>query len=302
MPPTQPKMDMMDNFINPVGVDFMRRGQDIVNSIQSGAKAYQDAQTGKMNPIEAGFRLGGTGIQTAGSVAGGALDILKSGVNTFAQPIAQKFVDSPLGNVITSNKYVQKIAGKVDDVADAYKAFSKKHPEINKDIAAGANILNLLLTNQAFKSAIPNPPKGGLSITDVTDRVKNMTPSEVKNIISHSEAFDVKGSIDSGAVPREIVYQGDTNTLTPEFAQGRVADIAEKLEAYRPGLGDTFFKDVIGVDPSQVTNFKVPLEYLKNITMEGNVPEDLVNSANQLIDSVASTVNKPPTVPPTNIK
>lgn len=88
-----------------------------------------------------------------------------------------------------------------------------------------------------------------------------------KDAITHSEAFNVQDSITSGELNRDAYYaKGDT--LKPEIARGRIDDIAQKLDAYKPGLGAEFKS---GIDETAVT-------------MKGNVPEDLVTKAHDLID------------------
>lgn len=95
---------------------------------------------------------------------------------------------------------------------------------------------------------------------------------ELKNRVNNSQAMDVQGTIAKGGPDAEMlkstVYKPGTNIVTPEFAQGRISDIAKKLDAVKPGLGDTFKK---GID-------------INNLTMDGNVPEALVSKANSLID------------------
>lgn len=57
--------------------------------------------------------------------------------------------------------------------------------------------------------------------------------------IKNSQADDIDRAIKAGEVPKEAVYK-QGKVLTPEFAQGRVDDIAMKLDMYQPGLGKQF--------------------------------------------------------------
>ena len=61
-----------------------------------------------------------------------------------------------------------------------------------------------------------------------------------KDAVASSEAFNVDKAIASGDIPKEAVYKADGKTLTPEFAQGRVNDVAQKLDQFKPGLGNEF--------------------------------------------------------------
>lgn len=273
MPPTAKKViapqgpvSSPGGFFSSLGNDFAKRGEDIVNSVKSGADAYQKSINGTLNPIYAGMRLAGTGIQTAGAVAGGALDILKEGVGAIAKPIAKAVVNSPAGQKVTNNPTVQKAAMKIGNAADAmgqkYSNVKTKYPEATKTAEAVANIGALLALNSQFQtaSASSKPVKG------VT---KEMTPDDIKTQINSSEAYNVQRAIKSGDVARDQVFKSG-DIVKPEFAQGRIDDIAQKLNMYKDGLGDVYQK---GID-------------VNNLSMKGNVPEELVSRANSLVDAL----------------
>lgn len=60
-----------------------------------------------------------------------------------------------------------------------------------------------------------------------------------RGAVKNSEAFNVDKAIKDGSVPKEAVYT-EGKILTPEFAEGRINDIAQKLDMYKPGLGAEF--------------------------------------------------------------
>lgn len=69
--------------------------------------------------------------------------------------------------------------------------------------------------------------------------------------IAQSEGMDINAAIARGDIPENLVYSDRASkTLTAEYAQGRIDDVAQKLDAFRPGLGDQFRSQV---DPSHVT-------------------------------------------------
>lgn len=69
----------------------------------------------------------------------------------------------------------------------------------------------------------------------------DMTPDGVESRIRASEGMDVDAAIARGDIPAATVYADPAKkTFTPEYAQGRVDDVANKLNAYWPGLGDTY--------------------------------------------------------------
>lgn len=70
---------------------------------------------------------------------------------------------------------------------------------------------------------------------------RDMTPDGVTERIRASEGMDVDAAIARGDIPATTVY-ADTKskTFTPEYAQGRIDDVANKLNNYWPGLGDEY--------------------------------------------------------------
>lgn len=73
--------------------------------------------------------------------------------------------------------------------------------------------------------------------------MKRVTPQTqldyFRTNVKNSEAFNVDSAIKDGSVTREEIYQKG-KILTPQFAEGRVNDIAGKLDQYKPGLGEEF--------------------------------------------------------------
>jgi hypothetical protein len=58
--------------------------------------------------------------------------------------------------------------------------------------------------------------------------------------IKQSGAFPIEKSIANGDIPRASVYKGKGDTLNPSFAQGRIDDVAQKLDMHSTGLGDAY--------------------------------------------------------------
>lgn len=119
-----------------------------------------------------------------------------------------------------------------------------------------------------------------LTTTSFVNQAGSASADQVIQRISTSEGTDVQRAIKSGDIPREMVYK-EGNVLKPEFAQGRIDDMAQKLEMYKPGLGDQFRAQVD----------------VKNVTMTGNVPEGLKSTAISLVNQ---SLPKVPTPPPTS--
>lgn len=275
------------NFFNPLGVDFQKRGQDILNAVNYGSDAIKQGLSGNLNPLQVGTKLAETGLRTAGAVTGNVNDM-------FGRVV--KGVTSPVIDYLGNNKTVQNFAMSpsvskgldtvntgINNIKGSYNDFSNKYPNFTKDAESAANIGSVLYANKYspnidFKKTASPMDAIAKNISNVSDDLKQqfgqMNLQDIKSHLSNSQFGDIQSMINSGQVPREAVYQGSTNLLKPEFAAGRVQDMALKLNAYRPGLGDQFIK---GLD-------------LNNITMTGNVPETLVQRANQLIDNVSSSI------------
>ena len=70
---------------------------------------------------------------------------------------------------------------------------------------------------------------------------------EIRAHIKHSEGLDIAKAIKAGDLKATDVYvNGKSGELTPEFAAGRINDVAQKLDAYRPGLGEAYRDTVQG--------------------------------------------------------
>lgn len=77
------------------------------------------------------------------------------------------------------------------------------------------------------------------SLFNKISKSPNTNKAYFETAIKNSQAEDIDRAIKVGEVPKEAVYK-QGKVLTPEFAQGRVDDIAMKLDMYQPGLGQQF--------------------------------------------------------------
>ena len=126
--------------------------------------------------------------------------------------------------VVTSQ--VQKRANDADFLIKS--AFDDIGNELGSDAAVKAYIANLQKQLSSQRGFAANP------FGDVTE-------DATRKAIQSSQAFNLQKAIDAGDIPRASVFQGlDGDTLVPKVAQGRIDDIAQKLDRFRPGLGDTF--------------------------------------------------------------
>lgn len=107
-----------------------------------------------------------------------------------------------------------------------------------------------------------------------------------RTAVKNSEAVNVDAAIKSGDIPKEAVYKKG-KILTEDFAKGRVDDVAQKLDMYKPGLGNEFKAKV------DVSNTSLP-----GIIEQGEamLTPDILKNPNPQIQS-AIIAEKMPTVP-----
>lgn len=84
-----------------------------------------------------------------------------------------------------------------------------------------------------------------------------------RNSVLNSQAFPIDDSIRAGDIARESVYaQPNSKVLTQGFAIGRIDDVAQKLNNFSPGLGETFRK---GIDAANTTYDDIIKEGVKTL-------------------------------------
>lgn len=107
-----------------------------------------------------------------------------------------------------------------------------------------------------------------------------------RTAVKNSEAVNVDAAIKSGDIPKEAVYKKG-KILTEDFAKGRVDDVAQKLDMYKPGLGKEFKAKV------DVSNTSLP-----GIIEQGEamLTPDILKNPNPQIQN-AIIAEKLPTVP-----
>lgn len=252
--------------IGNIANDFQKRGQQVVQDVSSGAEAYNDAVHNRINPFLAGAKLAGTGIQTAGAVAGGALDILGEGVNTFAKPIANAFVNSSAGQNLTSNKNTQQLAGIVDKAGAAYNNIAQKYPDTTKTAEAAGNIAMLLGLNSAFKGA--DSGKVTTSSGKTVDLKHSEQPynatqigQQISNHFKSAEQVladpDLKGTVQMG----DLLNRTKTN-IVDDLKYGGANDVVKDVN--KLNLGSYKNLDDFKADVGQIVTNKAATDFIKN--------------------------------------
>lgn len=123
------------------------------------------------------------------------------------------------------------------------KAAFATHPDLGGDPKAfvAANSAYQFLTGKT--DTFVNTKGEPVQKTKTGETKLLESADKVREQIQTSEAFDVKRALASRDLSKESVYQNESKgirILTPEFAQGRIEDVALKLESFQPGLGEQF--------------------------------------------------------------
>lgn len=114
--------------------------------------------------------------------------------------------------------------------------------------AAGGAVLGGAINGIAHKvsqgklnASMREELKKQVSRSQIDDATLNKARTSVKN----SLAFPVDDAIKAGDIAPDAVYKDQlAKTLTPEFAQGRIDDVAQKLSAVDESLADDFLSKI----------------------------------------------------------
>lgn len=110
---------------------------------------------------------------------------------------------------------------------------------------------------------VSNITRGGQSNTQVQANLEKTIQS-----IDNSQAFDTEALIaENPDMASKIYANEETKVLTPEFAEGRINDVAQKAENFQKGLGE---KVRAAIDPSNTTY------------------EDIVRTGKEIVEAAAN--------------
>ncbi len=137
--------------------DIYKRGEGVIGTVERGAAALQDPKLGIFDKTKA---LLSTGLQTAGAVGGGVMDIIKGTTKSVASTLipdaVAKPVKSAFGTAIDAIGNIPVVYGSQTKISDEAKfaVAGIKHlwdsldPETQRNIEAAGNIGALLLANK----------------------------------------------------------------------------------------------------------------------------------------------------------
>lgn len=152
------------------------------------------------------------------------------------------------------------------------KAAFATHPDLGGDPKAfvAANSAYQFLTGKT--DTFVNTKGEPVQKTKTGETKLLESADKVREQIQTSEAFDVKRALASRDLSKESVYQNESKgILTPEFAQGRIEDVALKLESFQPGLGEQF-RASINPNETSIEAIKQAGETALDIAIQTKVP------------------------------
>lgn len=127
---------------------------------------------------------------------------------------------------------------------------SSIHPTILEEAQAHVQNEGEGATHVALQDALGHTPEQATAVVNEAvkqNAIENPVPlqSKIENTETQIKNFDTDKAIKEGSIIVEKVYSNpEAKILTPEFAKGRVADVAQKLDAFKPGLSTEFKKSI----------------------------------------------------------
>lgn len=150
-----------------------------------------------------------------------------------------------------------------EEIQAAYRMAAKSaHPDLggtDQDFNAVQSAFDYL--NGKGTSVAKAPAKSLLGLEDA---------ATAKARIETSAAFDIDRAIESGDIKASDVYSDpEAKILTPQFAEGRISDVAQKLDGFQEGLGKTYTAEI---DPKNTTMAEIVAKGEQAITTAQQSP------------------------------
>lgn len=124
------------------------------------------------------------------------------------------------------------------------------------------------------------------SLMSKLSKSKSANRTYFETAINNSLASNINKAIESGDIPQNAVYK-TKNILTPEFAQGRIDDIAQKLDMFQKGLGAQY-RNMVDINNSTMQGLiDTGEEILKNNNIFGSLPTPEVVNATIAAKAIA---------------
>lgn len=106
---------------------------------------------------------------------------------------------------------------------------------------------------------------------------------QLETRIKSSEAFDIDAAIANGDVDSTVVYaDGKSGVLTPEFAEGRINDVAQKIEAFDPKRAEIFRSKVDGNNTTYENIIEQGLKIANDVKVSVDPDQVTIESAGKV--------------------
>lgn len=222
---------------------------------QEGSQALSDTGTGKINLLSGA-------IQTVGAGAGALNDVVQS---TLELVPGVKQLENLIGQ--GAGSLAKTEVGQ--SVVKSIEEFSKKHPELSKDIGAGFNILTaipifkgLKIGFGAAKNAAMDATSVALHDTAVKSATKDMTAAFAKTK-TLSKTFERNGG-------QTTLQNAVSKGLVPDIENGKYVtkSAADSTEEMISHIEDTKLQPLLEAGDSPLAAHRVPLETYKQNAMQ----------------------------------
>jgi len=237
------------------------------------------------------------GLQTAGQVAGGALDVVGEGISSGISELAGAFPEAARtarGGMAAfrSTDIGRSLMSGIKSVGQGLSALEEKHPKPMAEVGAAANVLSALSPFRATRAG--RTAKARTKRETFTDNLilRNTTPTQMKELASRSRQVGKKVEIDltdfEKAVSTEV---GKLRAVRPKNTLLRnqnviQSEITKTLDALDKRLAPSkvrINRDGVNklidfeVDKAMKTNVLVPLESQKRLKAFVQLGKDILD-------------------------
>lgn len=229
-------------------------GQGIANQFSAGVQGLKSDVQGLGSSENAGQKVADATINPLWHLAQAAISPITGALGGSLKSIGDLVSSLPQVQQLANTPAGQKTLDAFDGVQKAFSTITTKYPNATKDIGSAVNLLLLALggskapddiaqTGEDLSAAGSKVADGASNIKDtLTPEPKGFSdPGYVKTAIDNSQnAIKIDdASLEQAGIPKDMVYQENGN-LTPKYAQGRIDDVAQKLDKFQNGLGDQY--------------------------------------------------------------
>lgn len=270
-----------------LGAELAGRGNDIAGAGQVAGQGVSDLAQGNILPGLGHLASGA--IQGAGAIAGGVGDVVGAGLGLIP---GVKQVEGAIGSGVSALAQT----GPGQSVVQGVNDFSQAHPELAKDIGAGANIAGLVgggiggkvakdvvgegLYQAAKEGTLGAGLKAGVEKSAVKDATKILSSNPTK--------AEIKAAVRTG----NTSVKGGVTSLLPDKAKqdsiNAVAELIKSGDVSPKALGSANVEAIKTAADTEAQEMR-KLINTQEVTQIAQ-PEDLTGMGKRVIDKAGSSI------------